>query len=53
MELPYDEKIGLFFVNLVKSICQVNEHIKGLTDPESIKVLAAKGMNLLNQNNPR
>ena len=47
MEIDYTEKIAGFFVNLIKSICMLNEQIKDVLDPESIKKLADKGFNLL------
>lgn len=46
-EIEYTEEIALFFVNLIKSICKINEQIKDVLDPESIKKIAEKGLPLL------
>jgi hypothetical protein len=45
-EIDYDEDVAAFFVNLIKSICMINEKIKGFIEPESIKKIA-KSFNLL------
>lgn len=41
-EIEYTENIGLFFVNLIKSICMINEKIKDYLTPEHIKILSEK-----------
>lgn len=50
-EIDYDEDVAKFFVDLIKSICAINERIKDFTDPESIKVLAKNKQNLLSATN--
>lgn len=46
-EIDYTEPVALFFVNLIKSICMMNEQIKDKLKPETIKALAESGVKLL------
>lgn len=46
-EIEYNESIALFFVNMFKSIMKINENIKDILDPESIKTIAENGQKLL------
>ena len=46
-ELDYTEDVAEFFVNLLKSICKLNERIKDLLTPESILELIKTKQKLL------
>lgn len=47
-EIDYSEKTAKVFVDMIKSICNVNEKIKDFIDPEGIKKLANSSQKLLN-----
>jgi len=46
-EIEYTEAIARLFVNMIKSICTINEKIKDFTDPEQIKRIAESGQKFL------
>lgn len=46
-EIDCSEPVAYFFVNMIKSICQLNEKIKNFIEPEQIQLLADKGFKLL------
>jgi len=48
-ELDYSEDVCRFFVNLIKSICEINEKIKDKLEPETILLLSTKNTNLLKE----
>jgi hypothetical protein len=47
-EIDYDEKTARFFVDLIKSVCQLNEKIKDFLNPEKLSVLISSSNKLLN-----
>lgn len=42
-EIEYNEYVAKFFVDMIKSICMINEKIKDFIEPESIKKIAESG----------
>ncbi|MDD4970846.1 MAG: hypothetical protein PHT07_15570 [Paludibacter sp.] len=46
-EIDYTENVAEFFVNMIKSICIMNEKIKDFLEPDSIKMIADKKMKFL------
>lgn len=46
-EIDYTEEIAGFFVNMIKSICKINERIKDFLEPEAIAKIAASGQRML------
>ncbi len=46
-ELDYTENVAEFFVNMIKSICAMNERIKDFLEPDAIKMIADKKMKFL------
>ncbi len=46
-EIDYDENIGLFFINIIKSIFMLNEKIKDFIHPNEIKTIASHTYELL------
>lgn len=46
-EMDYTENVAKFFVNLIMSICKLNEQIKDKLDPKSILKLIAQKQHLL------
>lgn len=46
-EIEYTENIARFFVEMVKSICALNEKIKDFLEPDSIKMIAETGRKLI------
>jgi hypothetical protein len=46
-EIDYTENICEFFVNMIKSICVMNEKIKDFLDPDAIQLLANQKTKLL------
>lgn len=46
-EILYTEEVAEFFVGLLTSVCRINEKIKDLLDPASIKKIAESGMKFL------
>ncbi|MFD2961321.1 MULTISPECIES: hypothetical protein [Olivibacter] len=46
-EIEYNENIAKFFVDAIKGICSINEKIKDLINPESIKELSENNIRLL------
>lgn len=46
-EIDYTESVAEFFVNMIKSICQLNERIKDFMTPEAILILANSNNNIL------
>jgi hypothetical protein len=46
-ELDYSENVAEFFVNMIKSICLMNERIKDFLEPDSIKMIAEQKMKFL------
>lgn len=46
-EMPYSEKMAEFFVNMIKSICKLNERIKDYIEPDALMQLAENGQKLL------
>lgn len=47
-EIEYTEEIAQFFAETYKSICKLNESIKGLIDPAGIRLIAATKTKMLN-----
>ena len=47
MEMDYTEEVAAFFVNLISSICKLNEKIKDKLDPKSILQLISNKQHLL------
>ena len=47
MQIEATEETALFFVNLLKNICHMNEAIKDHVDPKSIKKIIDSGGQLL------
>lgn len=48
-DIIYNEKVGKFFVSLIKGICSMNERIKDFLDPESIMLAAHEGRKILGE----
>lgn len=46
-EIEYTEDVARFFVETYKSLCALNERIKGFLDPEGIKQIAASKIKML------
>ncbi|RYC70759.1 hypothetical protein [Spirosoma sordidisoli] len=46
-EIDYTEPVAAFFVQLIKSLCAINEKIKDFLDPVSIKTIAESNGRLL------
>lgn len=46
-EMEYSEKMAEFFVNMIKSICKLNERIKDHIEPEALIALMNSGQKLL------
>lgn len=46
-EIDYNEDIAKFFVDLLKSICRLNEQIKDMLEPESIKQVVEQKIKFL------
>jgi len=46
-EIDYTEDIARFFVELLVSVCKMNENIKNKLTPEAIKEVAESGQKLL------
>lgn len=46
-EIEYTEEVAEFFVNLLTSICKVNERIKDFLTPDAIRVIAQNKTKLL------
>jgi hypothetical protein len=47
-EIEYTEEVARFFVETYKSLCILNERIKGFLDPEGIRQIAASKLKMLN-----
>lgn len=47
-EIEYTEDIARFFVETYKSLCILNERIKGFLDPDGIRQIAATKLRMLN-----
>ena len=46
-EIEYNEETALFFVSMLKSICNINEKIKDFISPDAIKLLISNGQKLI------
>ena len=46
-EIDYSENVCEFFVNMIKSICVLNEKIKDFLEPDSIKLIAEQKQKFL------
>ena len=40
-EIEYTEEVAAFFVNMIKSICMMNERVKDFLTPDAIRMIAA------------
>lgn len=46
-EIDYTENVARFFVDLLTSICRINEKIKDVLEPDKIAIIAESGQKLL------
>jgi hypothetical protein len=46
--VEYDERVAGFFVNMIKSICNMSEMVQDFTKPEDVVRLAYNNVNILN-----
>ena len=52
-EILYDENAAGFFVNMIKSICELNERLKNFREPEALKELINSRVPLLGSGYPK
>lgn len=49
-EMDYNENTAMFFVNMIKSVCMMNERMKDFLNPEAMELMANRGGNILTMN---